>query len=129
MKAHKIGDSLSSTAALKYLLVSWLGSLLFCPDCGTLLDLPGEEEYVECEQCGHREPVSCKCATSIFWVNYRKYGWCVAYENTVVTTRSHPDAFPSALKLKRTTQTKIHEGADLGTKVTAHENASSGELN
>jgi len=76
-----------------------IGSLLFCPTCGTLLDLPGEDENVECEQCGHLEPVT-------------------SYENTVVTTRSHPDAFPSALRLKRTTQTKIHEGADLGTKCT-----------
>lgn len=40
-----------------------------------------------------------------------------AYENTVVSTRSHLDAFPSALKLKRTTQTLVHESADLGTKV------------
>jgi len=41
----------------------------------------------------------------------------LAYENIIVTTRSHPDAFPSALKLKRTTQTLVHESADLGTKV------------
>ena len=46
------------------------------------------------------------------------YGiYLLAYENTVVTTRSHPDAFPSVLKLKRTTQTLVHESADLGTKV------------
>lgn len=33
-----------------------------------------------------------------------------AYENTEIITRSHPDAFPSALRQKRKTQTKIHQG-------------------
>lgn len=36
------------------------GSLLFCPDCGTLLDLPRpNEDTVICDQCGHTEPSSC----------------------------------------------------------------------
>ncbi|KAF8329091.1 DNA-directed RNA polymerase I kDa polypeptide [Cantharellus anzutake] len=80
-----------SSTALK------IGNLLFCPNCGTLLNLPGVEEHVLCEQCGHSELVS-------------------SYENTVVYTRSHPDAFPSALRMKKATLIKIHEGADLGTK-------------
>lgn len=33
-----------------------------------------------------------------------------AYENIEIITRSHPDAFPSALRQKRKTQTRIHEG-------------------
>jgi DNA-directed RNA polymerase subunit M/transcription elongation factor TFIIS len=38
----------------------FLGSLLFCPTCGTLLDLPQDgESVVTCEQCGHEEPASC----------------------------------------------------------------------
>jgi hypothetical protein len=32
-----------------------------------------------------------------------------AYENIEITTRSHPEAFPSALRQKRKTQTKVHE--------------------
>lgn len=37
------------------------GSLLFCPDCGTLLDLPKDEQNeITCEQCGHIEPASCE---------------------------------------------------------------------
>jgi len=36
------------------------GSLLFCPDCGTLLNLPfGDESDVRCDQCGRVEPASC----------------------------------------------------------------------
>ncbi|KAE9397837.1 hypothetical protein BT96DRAFT_966112 [Gymnopus androsaceus JB14] len=71
-----------------------IGSLLFCPTCGTLLDLPKDSEpNVVCEQCGHEEP-----ATS--------------YENIRITTRSHPDAFPSALRQKRKTQTKTHSDSD-----------------
>ncbi|EGN92719.1 hypothetical protein SERLA73DRAFT_127310 [Serpula lacrymans var. lacrymans S7.3] len=68
------------------------GSLLFCPDCGTLLSLPKDsDQTVICEQCSHEEPAS-------------------SYENTEITTRSHPEAFPSALRQKRKTQTKIHQG-------------------
>ncbi|KAI0271736.1 DNA-directed RNA polymerase I kDa polypeptide [Gloeopeniophorella convolvens] len=77
-----------------------IGSLLFCPDCGTLLDLPhGDEPDVTCEQCGHVEPAS-------------------SYENSEITTHSHPDAFPSSLRQKRKTQTKAHEGSDALLKVT-----------
>ncbi|GAB1523853.1 DNA-directed RNA polymerase I core subunit rpa12 [Rhizoctonia solani] len=73
-------------------------SLLFCPTCGTLLDLPGEDApHVKCEQCGHLEPAS-------------------SYENHQVETRSRPDAFPSVLQLKRTTQTKEHLDANVKTK-------------
>ncbi|KAF8224040.1 DNA-directed RNA polymerase I kDa polypeptide [Tricholoma matsutake] len=75
------------------------GSLIFCPTCGTLLDLPHDgESIVTCEQCGHEEPAS-------------------SYENTEITTRSHSDAFPSALQQKRRTQTKTHEQGDQGTLV------------
>lgn len=39
------------------------GSLLFCPDCGTLLNLPKEgESLVTCEQCAYEEPASCQSA-------------------------------------------------------------------
>ncbi|KAF8060881.1 DNA-directed RNA polymerase I kDa polypeptide [Lyophyllum atratum] len=76
-----------------------IGSLLFCPTCGTLLSLPQDgEDAVTCEQCGHVEPAS-------------------SYENIEITTRSHPDAFPSALRQKRKTQTKLHEKGDQGTLV------------
>lgn len=40
-----------------------------------------------------------------------------AYENIEITTRSHPDAFPSALRQKRKTQTKQHAQGDQGTLV------------
>jgi DNA-directed RNA polymerase I subunit RPA12 len=40
-----------------------------------------------------------------------------AYEDLVVTTRSAADAFPSALRQKRKTQTKQHEQGDQGTLV------------
>ncbi|KAG6373205.1 transcription factor S-II-domain-containing protein [Boletus reticuloceps] len=36
-----------------------------------------------------------------------------AYENIEIITRSQPDAFPSALRQKRKTQTKIHQGKEL----------------
>ncbi|KAF8584629.1 hypothetical protein K439DRAFT_1411000 [Ramaria rubella] len=71
-----------------------LGSLLFCPSCGTLLDLPRDgEDSVVCEQCKYEEPAS-------------------SYENIEITTRSHPDAFPSPLRQARKTQTKKIEGTE-----------------
>lgn len=36
----------------------------------------------------------------------------LAYENIVITTRSHPEAFPSVLRQKRKTQTKVHESGE-----------------
>ncbi|TFK47913.1 DNA-directed RNA polymerase I kDa polypeptide [Heliocybe sulcata] len=81
-------------------LAEKIGSLLFCPDCGTLLNLPRDDEtQVLCEQCGHEEPAS-------------------SYENIVITTRSHPDAFPSALRQRGKTQTKVHEGDEALLRVT-----------
>ncbi|KAF8633178.1 hypothetical protein AX15_001477 [Amanita polypyramis BW_CC] len=81
------------------LKVHKIGSLLFCPSCGTLLALPKDgEAVVTCEQCNHEEPTS-------------------SYENIEITTRSHPDAFPSALRQKRKTQTKKHDKRDEGTLV------------
>lgn len=43
-----------------------IGSCLFCPSCGTLLDLPGDEDEIACEQCGRREPASCEWMTIQF---------------------------------------------------------------
>ncbi|KZT68833.1 DNA-directed RNA polymerase I kDa polypeptide [Daedalea quercina L-15889] len=81
-------------------LAEKIGSLLFCPDCGTLLNLPQDEDtYVACELCGHEEPAS-------------------SYENIEIITRSHPDAFPSPLRQKGKTQTKVHEADDALLKVT-----------
>lgn len=36
-----------------------IGSLLFCPVCSTLLDLPGDKDIIVCEQCHHEEPAQC----------------------------------------------------------------------
>ena len=36
-----------------------IGSLLFCPVCSTLLDLPGDKDVIVCEQCNHEEPAQC----------------------------------------------------------------------
>ena len=97
-----------------------LGSLLFCPDCGTLLNLPvGDEQTVVCEQCGHEEPAS--CTSRVYDVraenNEPNRNGPLAYENIEITTRSHPDAFPSALHQKRKTQTKTHNADEVRLKV------------
>ena len=94
------------------------GSLLFCPDCGTLLDLPlGDEANVRCDQCGHLEPASCVSHLKPPHLRLTS-DFCTAYENSKITTYSHPDAFPSSLRQKRKTRTKVHEGSDALLKVT-----------
>lgn len=35
-------------------------SMLFCPHCAALLDLPGDEDEVICEGCGSVEPAQGK---------------------------------------------------------------------
>ncbi|KAK8850589.1 hypothetical protein IAR55_004508 [Kwoniella newhampshirensis] len=60
-----------------------IGSLLFCPACGTLLDLPkDDQDEIACHQCGRKEPAS-------------------SYENLPTKTYSSPNAFPSPLRSKR----------------------------
>ena len=76
-----------------------IGSLLFCPACGTLLDLPkDEQDEIECHSCGRREPASCE--SRLTW-NLTGTCWQSAYENLPTTTYSSPQAFPSSLRSKR----------------------------
>ncbi|GJJ14746.1 hypothetical protein Clacol_009013 [Clathrus columnatus] len=75
------------------------GSLVFCPECGTLFDLPTDgENTVKCDQCQHVEPAS-------------------SFENIEIVTESHPDAFPSALRQARKTQTAKIDSVDALEKV------------
>ncbi|ORY90437.1 transcription factor S-II-domain-containing protein [Syncephalastrum racemosum] len=60
-----------------------IGSLIFCPECGSLMDTPGaSDDLMICIQCSHA---------------YNTAG----YENTKVVTASSEHAFQSALKAKR----------------------------
>lgn len=34
------------------LLTDKIGSLLFCPNCGSLLDVTGDEDFIKCAPCG-----------------------------------------------------------------------------
>jgi DNA-directed RNA polymerase I subunit RPA12 len=36
------------------------GSLIFCPQCSSLLDLPGDDDEIICNHCGNVEPASGK---------------------------------------------------------------------
>lgn len=35
-----------------------IGSLLFCPACGSLLDVPGDEDVIACQPCGATQDAS-----------------------------------------------------------------------
>lgn len=48
-----------------------IGSLLFCPACGTLLDLPkDDQDEIPCSQCGRIEPASCELSSSSAIIPY-----------------------------------------------------------
>ncbi|BGP18473.1 hypothetical protein JCM10213_001212 [Rhodosporidiobolus nylandii] len=64
-----------------------IGSLIFCSRCGTLLDLPGDEDQLVCDGCGQVEDAT-------------------AYEGKVITTKSNPAAFPSSLRQAKTSLVK-----------------------
>ncbi|KAJ1979547.1 DNA-directed RNA polymerase I core subunit rpa12 [Dimargaris xerosporica] len=61
---------------------SVFGSLIFCPDCGTLLDAPADDDLLVCGACG--------CTQK-----------CAQFENIKIKTQSRPNAFPSALRNKQ----------------------------
>lgn len=62
--------------------MSVVGSLIFCVDCGNLLDSKGADKYVTCDSC------------------LRQYD-AKAFTGLKVLTKSHEDAFPSSLRLKK----------------------------
>ncbi|RUS19515.1 transcription factor S-II-domain-containing protein [Endogone sp. FLAS-F59071] len=69
-----------------------VGSLIFCPECGNLLDTPGaEDDLIVCNQC----------RTALVYVWSREIRSRPDYENIEVVTTSGPNAFPSPLKAKR----------------------------
>lgn len=39
-----------------------IGSLLFCPACGSLLDVPGDEDVIKCAPCGMIQDARGRCA-------------------------------------------------------------------
>ncbi|KAH3678464.1 hypothetical protein WICMUC_001481 [Wickerhamomyces mucosus] len=83
--------------------MSVVGSLIFCLDCGSLLDSVSNQKSVNCGTCS------------------REYD-SKDFANLKVVTRSSDDAFPSALKLKqsvvKTTLKKdeLEEGATIKEK-------------
>lgn len=43
------------------LLPDKVGSLLFCRRCGSLLDIPGDEDLIKCAPCGAVQDASGEC--------------------------------------------------------------------
>ncbi|KAI8145763.1 hypothetical protein BJV82DRAFT_602182 [Fennellomyces sp. T-0311] len=75
---------------------NFIGSLLFCPECGNLLDAPGaDDDILLCNQCSHAFQTA-------------------GYEQTKVVTTSSVHAFQSPLKAKRhlVQQSKVAKEAE-----------------
>lgn len=57
--SRQLSRAARSTAIMSNSKAIRIGSLLFCPACGTLLDLPGDSDEIVCDGCARREPASC----------------------------------------------------------------------
>ncbi|KAL4399466.1 DNA-directed RNA polymerase I core subunit Rpa12 [Malassezia pachydermatis] len=73
-----------------------IGSLLFCSACGSLLDLPDNDDVITCTPCGSTQDAR-------------------IYDNLSIVTRSHPSAFPSILRQKRQLVSNTGGDADMET--------------
>ncbi|ODQ81829.1 hypothetical protein BABINDRAFT_160061 [Babjeviella inositovora NRRL Y-12698] len=72
--------------------MSVVGSLIFCTDCGNLLDSVTDKKTLDCALCG-------------------KAYHSKNFENLSVVTKSADDAFPSALKSKKSVvKTSLESG-------------------
>ncbi|KAL1921794.1 uncharacterized protein VTP21DRAFT_10436 [Calcarisporiella thermophila] len=70
-----------------------IGSLIFCPECGNLLDMPGDDDLLACSLCGTVQS-------------------SIDYESFEVVTRSSPSVFKNALKNKRSVVVQKHKGSN-----------------
>ncbi|WFD28194.1 DNA-directed RNA polymerase I core subunit rpa12 [Malassezia nana] len=73
-----------------------IGSLLFCTACGSLLDLPSNDDIITCTPCGTVQDAR-------------------IYDNLSIVTRSHPSAFPSILRQKRQLVSHVNHNNELET--------------
>ena len=64
--SFQLSRAAGSTAIMSSSKAIRIGSLLFCPACGTLLDLPGDSDEIVCDGCARREPASCKSISLFF---------------------------------------------------------------
>lgn len=85
--------------------MSVVGSLIFCLDCGNLLDSPSvvQCDHITCLQCGTKYAKS-------------------SFMHLKVETSSAPDAFPSSLRLKKSVvktslkENELEDGATINEK-------------
>ncbi|EGF96895.1 uncharacterized protein MELLADRAFT_54373 [Melampsora larici-populina 98AG31] len=76
-----------------------IGSLVFCLDCGNLLNVPGSEDYLSCDQCGKMELSNRQSKSLIHISTYLSKQ--KIQEGLEIITRSQSNAFPSSLRQKR----------------------------
>ncbi|CAD6964600.1 unnamed protein product [Tilletia controversa] len=73
------------------------GSLLFCSRCGSLLDVPGNEDIIKCSACKGSQDAG-------------------IYDDMTIQTKSHPDAFPSVLRQNRQLVSSVAQAESLDTQ-------------
>ncbi|KAJ2705042.1 DNA-directed RNA polymerase I core subunit rpa12 [Coemansia sp. IMI 203386] len=69
------------------------GSLIFCSECGSLLDNPGDQDHIVCHSCGEAKEGK-------------------EFEGTETVSRSQDNAFPSRLRNKRSLVQGVGDSAE-----------------
>ena len=84
--------------------MSAIGSLVFCTDCGNLLDgSSGDEKAIlTCEVCGTENTGLSRLPSLLICLNLA-YSHLTDTSSKTIRTKSKPTAFPSALRSKRST--------------------------
>ena len=98
--------------------MSVIASLLFCNDCGNLLEraTSTQKATVTCDVCGAK----CKGKSPqhhFFQAAFLHIDGCADTSSNKVTTKSRASAFPSALRAKRSAVQTLKEG-DVQTEAT-----------
>lgn len=82
------------TSPISRCTMSVVGSLIFCVDCGNLLDSSNSQKRISCTDCQRSYDSS-------------------SFANLKVVTRSSDDAFPSALRLKKSVVKTVLKSSEL----------------
>jgi DNA-directed RNA polymerase I subunit RPA12 len=98
-----------------------IGSLVFCTDCGNLLEQNvGKKTLIQCDICGTQNKGAQKARSAYLKPELKLL--CTDTSSKVVITTSKPNAFPSTLRTRlKTDLQEVAEGGvqtDVGTKET-----------
>ena len=101
--ANRLRAYIRARAGLDIAAMAAIGSLVFCTDCGNLLDgsSGNEKAMLKCDVCGTENRGKTLQALYGILATQTQLTSSLDTSASTITTRSKPSAFPSALRSKR----------------------------